>query len=167
MNQEVQVEREEINNKEALVQRVLKDLTIYNKIQVELAKRFLEKGKLNESKTNWVFFYSPEFREAMIEIVSEEDDFMKTYQEAMDKILDEVEKRIDLLHTLEIKVIKHFEGKDVNLDDFISWHEKYAQSFLKIIHSEPDILKEFESSQDVEPAEQERLLEQIETKLYK
>jgi hypothetical protein len=166
MNQELLIKTEEGGEKELLVGKVLKDLTIYNRIQVELAKRFLAKGKLKESSDNWVFFYSPEFREAMEEIVREEDDFMKAYQEVRDKVMKEIEDRIDLLHRLEIRVMEHFKTQNVGLEDFITWHEKYARKFLKIIHANPDILKEFKSSEDKEPGEQEKILAEIEDRLY-
>lgn len=167
MNQELLTEKREPENKETTVEKVLADLTIYNRIQVELAKRFFAKGKLKESSANWVFFYSPEFREAMEEIVREEGDFMKTYQEEKDKIIKEIEDRIELLHSLEVKVIEHFKKQKIGLDDFISWHEKYARKFLQIIHTNPDILKKFELSEDQEPLEQEKLLKEIEDRLYK
>ena len=130
-------------------------------------KQVSEQIKNNPEEINK--FYT-NFDEAFFETAFYKRDFLEKIEERPDEIKDAIEKRIQLLETLEDHLFDRFQKKheETNKTEKTSnqWSEDYVHVLTKILHNNPSILKNFEEAQDKEPQIQEQILTEIESKLY-
>lgn len=163
------------NNIEEGVDALRSNLRFYNGVQMKLMKRKFE-AMSNSGETSaldkaieWET-YSPEFEEALKELVREslvnDKDFVQLFSEHEEETILELEKRIQEYHLLELRLMKHINVHGKVPKNFIEWHSDFGSGLMKIMYSHPEIYKRYKESEDQTPEIQEEILQEIEGILY-
>ncbi|MFA6535900.1 MAG: hypothetical protein WC250_02465 [Candidatus Paceibacterota bacterium] len=131
-------------DKSAQAEKLLADLRLYNGVQMKLMKRMLKDhpGGASANFEIWVDCCSPEYREGFFQILRDDPDFLKRYQESEGDALSAVEDRIGMLQELEKQLAIKFAGE--TSDKAISdWRKKNAKRLMQILHENQELALPF------------------------
>ena len=150
-------------NKAEQAEKLLADLRLYNGVQMKLMKRMLQNrpGGASANFEIWVDCCSPEYREGFFQILRDDPDFLKRYEESEGDALSAVEDRMGMLQELEKELTAKFAG-EASDTAVASWRRENANRLMKILHENPELALPFVNHTHDDVRDEQAALQRIE-----